>query len=86
VTLVHAGSEAGAEPDRRGRGQQFAENLGGFGRAGSAVLFGRIYPRPTEHDRRVDTVVAGGRYELYSNYPLEIQAVAASATAKATTP
>jgi hypothetical protein len=40
--------------------------------------FGRIYPSPMEHDRRVDTVVAGGRYELYSNYPLQIQAVTAS--------
>jgi hypothetical protein len=29
-----------------------------------------------------EKVVAGGRYELYSNYPLEIQAVAASVTAR----
>ena len=28
--------------------------------------------------RHVRNVVAGGRYELYSNYPLQIQAVAAS--------
>jgi hypothetical protein len=34
-----------------------------------------------EHDRRANTMVAGGRYELYSNYPLEIQAVAASVVA-----
>jgi hypothetical protein len=27
-------------------------------------------------------MVAGGRYELYSNYPLQIQAVAASVAAK----
>jgi hypothetical protein len=35
-----------------------------------------------EHDRRVDTMVAGGRYELYSNYALKIQAVGASVTTK----
>jgi hypothetical protein len=31
-----------------------------------------------EQYRRVDTMEAGGRYELYSNYPLQIQAVTAS--------
>jgi hypothetical protein len=38
---------------------------------------------PMEQYRRVDTMVAGGRYELYSNYPLQIQAVAASIIANA---
>jgi hypothetical protein len=30
-----------------------------------------------------EIMVAGGRYELYSNYPLQIQAVAASVTTPA---
>jgi hypothetical protein len=42
----------------------------------------RIYPSPTERDRGANTTVAGGRYELYSNYALQIQAVAASMDAR----
>jgi hypothetical protein len=50
-------------------------------------LYGRIGVNPMPLYRRnpstFGVMVAGGRYELYSNYPLQIQAVAASITATA---
>ena len=56
----------------------------GDSRCPDAVDFGAIEPSSGSNRGRdryrkyVSWLVAGGRYELYSNYPLQIQAVAAS--------
>ena len=59
----------------------------GDSRGPDMVDFGAIEPssgsiRGRDRYRKyVSWLVAGGRYELYSNYPLEIQAVAVSIVA-----
>jgi len=58
----------------------------GDSRCPDVVDFGAIEPSSGSNRGRdryrkyVSWLVAGGRYELYSNYPLKIQAVAASIT------
>jgi hypothetical protein len=61
----------------------------GDSRGADAVDFGGVEPssgsiRGRDRYRKyVSWLVAGGRYELYSNYPVQIQAVAASVIANA---
>jgi hypothetical protein len=56
----------------------------GDSRRPDVVDFGAIEPSSgsnrgrDRHRKYVSWLVAGGRYELYSNYPLQIQAVVAS--------
>jgi hypothetical protein len=59
----------------------------GDSRYPDVVDFGAVEPSSGSNRGRdryrkyVSCLVAGGRYELYSNYPLEIQAVAVSIVA-----